>query len=953
MLTVVPTARRRCSVRSVASAAASKRKVLADANPPTWVRPNAEASSSNPRPSAARSFPAFSPQRDAQAQWPSPPSSSSSSTRFRPPGSQLPWSPALAAQERRKPPPRLDPNVEAQWTAPSQPSSSRFVRPGQQRLPGGRGGPAEATNRRTDAPGARMPSFLSSLDLNADRAQPIIQRDPPPPRTGAGFGPRQERSIAPHLDPQFAPRVPQWPPQPQPQRSSWSEPRPRTFERPREAVSRPKTAPVEQEEEDDDDEDLPSHSGFREVSTIPVDDEYDEPIDSFRERRQKKGFKKERGSLLGRQVDSDFEEPANETKPVKPKKAKKVKAPVEKKIDTRVFIPSMVSVGNLARLLNVRLSDLQQRMYMAGMESQSSFDHILTSDYAVLIAEEFGRKPVVNDDAAFDLFPPPPHPDPQSLPGRPPVVTIMGHVDHGKTTLLDTLRSTSVAAGEVGGITQHIGAFSVPVPSALADQSGIQTITFLDTPGHAAFAEMRARGARVTDIIVLVVAADDGVMPQTREVIELIKKDREKVSVVVAINKVDKPGIKVDAIQKALLVEDIHLEELGGDVPAVQVSGLTGHGLPDLLDTLSLLAEIQDVRAEPDGPAFGYVLESRVDQGLGPIATVLVMRGCLEMGSHIICGLHTAKVRLMQDSNGQVLDFAYPGTAVIVSGWRTLPDAGDEVIEGSESDVKRALANRRRKQDMAVAMADVEVINASRQLERERRAIEVAAEKAKEKEVVVVKQAEPSGPKELRLWIKADVSGSAEAVEGALQGIGNHLAVSKVVGTGVGDVTETDVFTAKAIGASIVGFSVNASRNIEILAAQNQVPMFTDAIIYRLMEQVKERVVKLLPVTYETKVLGEATVLELFQITLKGKKLKTIAGSRIVNGLVEKKQLARVVRNGTVVHEGAFETMRHFKKDVTELRKGTECGLNLAGFDDLRVDDLIQAYELIEKPGVL
>ncbi|KAF7322589.1 Translation initiation factor IF-2 [Mycena chlorophos] len=936
MLTVVPTARRRCSVRSVASAAAPKRKVPADMNPPTW---------------RSALFPPFSPQRDAQAQWPSPPSSSSSSTRFRPPGSQLPWSPALAAQERRQPPPRLDPDVEAQWTAPSQPSSSRFVRPGQQRPPGGRGEPASATNRRTDTPGARMPSFLSSLDLNVDRAQPITQRDPPPPRTGAGFGPRQERPVAPHLDPQFAPRAPQRPRQPPPQRSSWSEPRPRTFERPREAVSRPKTAPVEQEEEEDDDDDeLPSRSQYREVS---VEDEYDEPIDTFRERRQKKGFKKERGSLLGRQVDSDFEEPASQTKLVKPKKAKKVKAPVEKKVDTRVFIPSMVSVGNLARLLNVRLSDLQQRMYMAGMESQSSFDHILTSDYAVLIAEEFGRKPVVNDDAAFDLFPPPPHPDPQSLPGRPPVVTIMGHVDHGKTTLLDTLRSTSVAAGEVGGITQHIGAFSVPVPSALADQSGIQTITFLDTPGHAAFSEMRARGARVTDIIVLVVAADDGVMPQTREVIELIKKDREKVSVVVAINKVDKPGIKVDAIQKALLVEDIHLEELGGDVPAVQVSGLTGHGLPDLLDTLSLLAEIQDVRAEPTGTAFGYVLESRIDQGLGPIATVLVLRGCLEMGSHIICGLHTAKVRLMQDSNGQVLDYAYPGTAVIVSGWKTLPDAGDEVIEGSESDVKRALANRRRKQDTAVAMADVEVINASRQLERERRAIEVAAEKAKEKEVVVVKQEEPSGPKELRLWIKADVSGSAEAVEGALEGIGNHLAVSKVVGTGVGDVTETDVFTAKAIGASIVGFSVNASRNIEILAAQNQVPMFTDAIIYRLMEQVKERVVKLLPVTYETKVLGEATVLELFQITLKGKKLKTIAGSRVVNGLVEKKQLARVVRNGTVVHEGAFETMRHFKKDVTELRKGTECGLNLAGFDDLRVDDLIQAYELIEKPGVL
>ncbi|KAJ7074274.1 hypothetical protein C8F01DRAFT_1099909 [Mycena amicta] len=597
-----------------------------------------------------------------------------------------------------------------------------------------------------------------------------------------------------------------------------------------------------------------------------------------------------------------------------------------------VYIPSVVSVGNLARLLNVKLDDLQDKMHRSGMGEQSSFDHVLTSDYAVLLAEEFGRKPIVNDDAAFDLYPPAPHPDPQSLPNRPPVVTIMGHVDHGKTTLLDTLRSSSVAQGEVGGITQHIGAFSVPVPSSLADEAGPQTITFLDTPGHAAFSAMRARGARVTDIIVLVVAADDGVMPQTREVIELIKKDREKVSVVVAINKVDKPGANIDAVQKALLVEDIHLEEMGGDVPAVHVSGLTGQGLPELLDTLSLLAEIQDY---------------------SPIATVLVLRGAIEPGAHILCGVHHAKVRIMQDSNGQTVTSASPGMAVMVSGWKSLPNAGDEVMQASESDIKRAIINRKRMLDIDTAMVDVEAINSSRQQERERRQAEATAEAAGKTAAVKATTEEPSGPKELRLLIKADVSGSAEAVEGALQGIGNHLAISKVIGSSVGDVTESDVMTAKAVGGTIVGFSVNSSRAVETLAAQNDVPIVTDAVIYRLMEQVKERVIRLLPVTYETKVLGEAKVLQLFEITVKGKKLKTVAGSRILNGIVEKIKSVRVVRDGAVVYQGTFETMRHFKKDVTELRKGTECGLNLAGFDDLQVDDVIQAYDVVEKPGVL
>ncbi|KAJ7090291.1 P-loop containing nucleoside triphosphate hydrolase protein [Mycena belliarum] len=591
-------------------------------------------------------------------------------------------------------------------------------------------------------------------------------------------------------------------------------------------------------------------------------------------------------------------------------------------------------------------------MFQAGMGEQASFDYVLTSDYAVLLAEEFGRKPIVNDEAAFDLYPPPPHPDPASLPSRPPVVTIMGHVDHGKTTLLDTLRSASVAQGEVGGITQHIGAFSVPVPSGTG-AGGPQSITFLDTPGHAAFSAMRARGAQVTDIIVLVVAADDGIMPQTREVIELIKKDREKIGVVVAINKIDKPGCDVDALHKALLVEDIHVEELGGDTPAVEVSGLTGKGLPDLVETLSLIAEIQDLRAERDGMVFGYVLESKVVKGLGPIATVLILRGSLFPGSHVVSGVHHAKVRIMQDSNGKSVKSASPGMAVTVSGWKSLPSAGDEVLQGTESEIKKAIANRQRKADIEVSLRDIEAINSSRQQERERRQAEEEAETAGDAAQLTPKEEVLTGPKELRLLIKADVSGSAEAVEGALQGIGNHLAVTKIISSGVGDIMESDVMMAKAVGGTIVGFSVLSNRTVDSLAGQHNVPIITSDIIYRLMEDVKARVIKMLPVIIESRVIGEAKVLQIFDIQVKGKQTKKVAGSRVINGLIEKNKLARVMRGGDIVHEGSFDTMRHFKKDVTEIRKGNECGLNLADFDDLQVDDIIQTYETVEKPGVL
>ncbi|KAJ7043182.1 hypothetical protein C8F04DRAFT_32239 [Mycena alexandri] len=778
----------------------------------------------------------------------------------------------------------------------------------------------------------KEPSPTLSADSRLQRdAAPHLQRDAAP-HLQRDAAPHLQRDAAPHLQRDGAPHL-QHAPAPHLQRhvverSSPAFTRTPPLQTRAQAQLQPQTRPQPQPQ--------PQH----------VPGYFGPSLDNQPTIRSKKTFK-ERGSLL--RADA-VDNPVIQINTAGPK-VKKPWAYIEKRVTEDVYIPSTVSVGHLARLLSVRLEDLQDKMYRSGMGEQASFDYVLTSDYAVLLAEEFGRKPIVNDEAAFDLYPPPPHPNPETLPTRPPVVTIMGHVDHGKTTLLDTLRSSSVAQGEVGGITQHIGAFSVPVPSSAA--GGSQSITFLDTPGHAAFSAMRARGAQVTDIIVLVVAADDGIMPQTREVIELIKKDREKIGVVVAINKIDKPGCNVDALQKGLLVEDIHLEELGGDVPSVEVSGLTGKGLPDLVETISLISEIQDLRAEPDGAVFGYVLESKVVKGLGPIATVLVLRGCLKPGSHILSGVHHAKVRIMHDSTGSIVKIASPGMAITVSGWKSIPDAGDEVLQGTESDIKRAIVNRQRKADIEASLEDVEAINSNRQQERDRRQAEAEAEAAGEAATTAPKAEEPTGPKELRLIIKADVSGSAEAVEGALQGIGNHLAVTKVISSGVGSIMESDVMKAKNIGGAIVGFSVSASRAVETLAAQNNVPIITSDIIYRLMEEVKTRVIGLLPVTLEFRVIGEAKVLQLFEIQMKGKVQKTIAGSRIINGLVEKNKPARVLRDGNIIFEGTFETMRHFKKEVTELRKGTECGLNLAGFDDLRVDDVIQTFETIEKPGIL
>ncbi|KAG8715534.1 hypothetical protein FRC11_003285 [Ceratobasidium sp. 423] len=623
-----------------------------------------------------------------------------------------------------------------------------------------------------------------------------------------------------------------------------------------------------------------------------------------------------------------------------------------------VYVPTAISVSNLARLLNLRIGRLQNKMYAVGMQD-TTYDHILNSDDASLLALEFGFNPVVDEDAAFDVYPEHPHPDPSSLPLRPPIVTIMGHVDHGKTTLLDTLRSASVAAGEAGGITQHIGAFSVPLKNSSQSSNAPKTVTFLDTPGHAAFSAMRARGAGVTDIVVLVVAADDGVMPQTREVIELTKGGEGGVQLVVAINKCDKPGVDTDKVKRALLSEGVQLEEFGGDIPSVEVSGLTGQGLDTLIETLSTLAEMAELRAEVDLRAHGRVLESRVDKGRGPVATVLIQRGSLKPGSSLVAGTAWARVRQMTDDKNRPVKIAKPGDAVTVAGWKDVPAAGDEVLQAErEDDAKKAVANRKRVLETRALAEDVEKINEKRRMdkvleEQEREA--QAAAKGDQVSDAVPEVAQSSEPdvKELKLVIKGDVSGSIEAVAGALCGIGNKIARVKIVSQTVGDVSESDIARAKAIDGTVVGFNVSIPSKIQQLASQQGVPLLSENIIYKLMDEIKKRVIALLPVTYEQRVLGEATVQEIFAIALKGKATMNIAGCRVTNGVIGKNAKVRVVRDGAEVYDGTIDTLKQQKKDMTEMRKGNECGMSFAKFEDLKPGDHIQTYETIEKPGVL
>ncbi|KAI1385190.1 initiation factor 2 [Hypoxylon trugodes] len=645
-----------------------------------------------------------------------------------------------------------------------------------------------------------------------------------------------------------------------------------------------------------------------------------------------RGKRSRRGAKFGLQEDdgADFDyEQYQERR--RAKAARKAQRESEKAGPTPISLPELISIEALAEALKVKPKTFLKQLGELGFENVS-LDSLMAGDTAALVAQEYGFEPTVEVDR--DLKPRPPPEDVSVLPQRPPVVTIMGHVDHGKTTLLDYLRNSSIAAQEHGGITQRIGAFSVKL-------SGGKQITFLDTPGHAAFLTMRQRGAYVTDIVVLVVAADDSVKPQT---IEAIKHARgAKVPIIVAINKIDKEGARIDQVKSDLAREGIEIEDFGGDVQVVCVSGKTGQGMDDLEENILTLSEILDHRAEIDGLAEGWVLESSL-KPIGKAATILVKRGTLRPGDIIAAGLTWARIRHLRNEAGVEIDEAPPGTAVEILGWKDLPAAGDQVLQAeNEGRAKDATEYREGLRDREKDAAAHEGISEARRVLQEKRAREKSEAGADE-----ALPEEENGTRMVNVVVKGDLHGSVEAVCAAVQELGNHEVQPRILRSGTGAIGEFDVEHAATSNSVIVNFATTTPGYIKAMAEEQGVKILDHNVIYHLVDDVKAVLSEYLTPEISSRVLGEAEVLQVFPINLKGRVYKNVAGCRVRNGVVARTNLYRIFRDGKKIFDGKLETLKHVKKDVTEMRKGTECGIGFEEFQDIKVGDQIQAYEEVK-----
>lgn len=570
------------------------------------------------------------------------------------------------------------------------------------------------------------------------------------------------------------------------------------------------------------------------------------------------------------------------------KEARKKMALEAEKAAVPIFLPEYINVSNLGRALKQRSGSFLKDMEEMGFENVTS-DTIFTGETAALVAMEYGFDPTVDSGSLRDLRPRPVPEDTSSLPSRPPVVTIMGHVDHGKTTLLDWLRKSSIAAQEHGGITQHIGAFVVNMSTG-------KSITFLDTPGHAAFLSMRQRGANVTDIVVLVVAADDSVMPQTIEALK--HATTAKVPIIVAINKIDKEDAKVDQVKADLSRHGVEIEDYGGDVQVVGVSGKTGQGMADLEENILTLSEILDVRAENDGMAEGWILESSVKQE-GKAATVLVKRGTLRQGDFIVAGKTWARIRVLRNEAGVDLAEAPPGTPVEILGWRELPAAGEQVLQSpDESKAKTAVEYRQE-------MSDREE-SSIRLAEQEQQQREKAAADAEAAEDGADKSTEPVEPKIItqNFTVKADVVGSVEAVCGSILELGNNEVRAKILRSSAGPISEYDIDHAATSKSVIVNFNCTIQPHIKQRAEEAKVKILDHTVIYHVVDDVKATLSDLLPMNITYRVNGEAEILQVFPINVKRRVYKNIAGCRVRNGAIKKSSLVKILRRGEVIYDG-------------------------------------------------
>ncbi|KAJ4291056.1 translation initiation factor IF-2 [Kalmusia sp. IMI 367209] len=673
---------------------------------------------------------------------------------------------------------------------------------------------------------------------------------------------------------------------------------------------------------------------MEEISSMETRNRYEEP-----ESRRRGDYERASRNRVMREEDEEDDRYVNKAERKRQRKEAKKKMQAAKG-PIPVYLPEYISVNNLASILKVRLEEFVGKLEELGFE-EVQHDHILNAEHAGLIAQEYNFEPVLQteqDDGdlhpASALSPE----DYAKLPARPPVVTIMGHVDHGKTTILDYMRSTSVAAGEFGGITQHIGAFSVPLASG-------KKITFLDTPGHAAFETMRARGANVTDIVVLVVAADDSVMPQTVEAIK--HAQAAKVPMIVAINKIDKSQANPDAVKLDLGRHGIEVEDFGGEVQAISVSGKTGQGIPDLEEAITTLSEMLDHRADPTANVEGWVLEGTTKKS-GKVATVLVRTGTLRRGDILVAGNTWTRVRSLRNEAGVMVKEVGPGMPVEVDGWREQPIAGDEVLQAADEQQAQTVSQLRvEKIERAQMAKDMEAINESRRLEAERReAEEAATAAAAEGETVEEAVKTEMGPDIISFIVKGDVSGSVEAVIDSISALGNGEVGTRILRHGVGSPSEFDVQHAADAKGHIVNFNTPIPNNISAMAEKEGVKILDSNIIYRVVENVKSLLEERLPPKIVQKVTGEAEVAMLFEIGIGGRKKMMVAGSKVRNGVVEKGSKARVLRKDAVIFDGVIGSLKNQKKDVAEMRKDTECGIGFEdGWEEFKAGDKIQCYE--------
>ncbi len=573
-----------------------------------------------------------------------------------------------------------------------------------------------------------------------------------------------------------------------------------------------------------------------------------------------------------------------------------------------VIIPETISVGDLAQRMSVKAVEVIKVMMKMG--AMATINQVIDQDTAALVCEEMGHKAVLRKQDSIEESINIVHEG--EAKHRAPIVTIMGHVDHGKTSLLDYIRRTKVAAGEAGGITQHIGAYHVETPRGM--------ITFLDTPGHAAFSAMRARGAKCTDVVVLVVAADDGVKPQTIEAIQHAKA--ANVPLVVAINKVDKDGIDLDRIKNELVQHGIVPEEWGGEAILVPVSAKTGQGVDDLLEAILLQSEVLELTAIEDCPANGLVIESRLDKGRGPVATILVQNGTLKKGDIIITGLQYGRVRLMIDEKGEQVETAGPSIPVEVFGLSGTPAAGDEMTVVSDERKAREIALFRQGKYRDVKLARQHASKLEGFMDR-------------------MQEGETS---QLNIVLKADVQGSVEALTEVLEQLSNSDVSVKIVGKGVGGLNESDVNLAMASKGIIVGFNVRADSSARRLAEQEGIDIHYFSIIYDVIDTVKAAITGMVGPKFREQIVGLAEVRDVFRSS----KFGAIAGCMVVEGTVKRNLPIRVLRNQVVIYEGQLESLRRFKDDAKEVRNGMECGIGVKNYNDIKPGDMIEAYEKVE-----